>query len=71
MPFYDYECENCKKVEEFKFTVADRPEIIYHGICGGWMRQIITCPAAIGRNNMRKLNKWAYAQEAAGTETVG
>ena len=70
MPFYDYECDTCKQVKEFKFMVADRPEDM-NCWCGGTMRQIISCPASIGKNNMRKLNKWAYAQESGGTETVG
>ena len=71
MPIYEYQCDGCDRVMEFKYMVADRPESIWCAGCGGTMKQIISLPAMVGVRRNPNLNKWAYAQEDGGTETVG
>ena len=56
---------------DYKCSVADRPEEIPCWLCPGVMQQIISLPAMVGVRRNPNLNKWAYAQEDEGTETVG
>jgi putative FmdB family regulatory protein len=42
MPRYDYECEKCKSVREFIFTVREKPLSVRCPVCGLFMKSIIS-----------------------------
>lgn len=73
MPIYEYQCNLCGKVEEYKCSVEERPlemSCLADPFCEGTMRQIISLPACMAMRKLAGLNKWAYEQEQKGTEVI-
>lgn len=73
MPLYEYECDTCKQIIDYKCSVAERPlymSCLANQFCEGTMRQIISVPAYVGLRRLQGLNKWAYEQEQQGTEVI-
>jgi len=59
MPLYDFECENCNKITEEMFLIAERPSYIPCPDCGGKAIRIISIGVKGGNAESRVL--WSKA----------
>ena len=68
MPFYDYECDNCKTVTEFQHGMLDKPKKTCPACKKRKLRRIFNAPSfidkfdpktigALGEKNWKKLGK--------------